>query len=187
MGRFDAAARLDAAVHLTSFGSKDLMVWRLDSRGRTLGALPVGSAGNDEGGELVVFPNGVFSIAGHFRGAPVLKRLDSPPHQGGADEVVLSFSGRGDLIGISRGGGAGDEIHYAMAESTRGNVTVGTYFGDTRFGSRASNGEGFYVSFRKFVPMIAPRAAGGGPVTTGATPPATRSDAVRTARRDPTR
>lgn len=198
LGRFDAAARLDAAVHLTSFGSKDLMVWRLDSRGRTLGALPVGSAGNDEGGELVVFPNGVFSIAGHFRGAPVLKRLDSPPHhQGGADEVVLSFSGRGDLIGISRGGGAGDEIHYAMAESTRGNVTVGTYYGDTRFGSRASNGEGFYVSFRKFVPMIAPRAAGGGPVptdaspappvTTGATPRATRSDAARTARRDPTR
>lgn len=198
LGRFDVAARLDTAVHLTSSGSKDLMVWRLDSRGRTLGAMPVGSAGNDEGGELVVFSNGAFSIAGHFRGEPRLKGLNAPTgHQGGADEYVLSFSSAGNLIGISRGGGLGDEIHYAMTESTRGNVTVGTYYGDTRFGSLASSGEGFYVSFRRFVPMIVPRAAGGGSmptdasptgsVMTGATPPVTCRDATRPARRDPTR
>jgi hypothetical protein len=140
---FDPGA---GTFNLTSAGTEDVYISKLDNDGNFVWAKSIGSTGFDEGWGIAVDPTGNVYISGHFQNT-----VDFDPGAGvenhtanSGDIFVIKLNTNGDYQwGASFGsGGIGDEYGYGITTDASGNVyTTGVFVSMVDFdpGSGVSN------------------------------------------------
>lgn len=123
---------------LTSFGSEDIYVTRLNESGTVISALNVGGAGNDGGPEIEVAENGAAFFTGSFAG-PASVSTGGSYNSGGAPREVFIAEATADgrSVGFGQAApGTGDDVAFALARGPSGRFAVtGTYTGSIQFGA----------------------------------------------------
>ena len=129
---FDPGAGI---VELTSAGSFDVFVSKLDANGNLLWARRVGGTSDDSGGGVVVDGSGNVYVTGHFfsgtvdfdPGAGIVELTSA----GFYDVFVLKLNGSGDFVWARHMGGSGSDVGNAVAGDAAGNVYITGYFNGT--------------------------------------------------------
>ncbi|NWG71120.1 MAG: hypothetical protein HXY23_05850 [Parvularculaceae bacterium] len=148
-GEFSGAVDF-GSVRLTSFGSEDIYVMRLDETGTVTSALNVGGSGDDGGPEIEVAENGAAFFTGSFAGPASISTGGSYNSPGAPREVFIAeatVDGRSVAFG-EQSAGTGDDVAFALARGPNGRFALtGTYTGSLQFGATtlpaASGGGGF--------------------------------------------
>lgn len=140
-GGFEGTADFDPGpgpYNLTSAGSRDIFVWKLDTNGSFLWANGVGSTGFDSAfgialdGSANVYTTGSFIGAVDFDPGAGVQTLTS---SGGRDTFVWKLDSSGNF-GMARSMGApeGDDAGKSIAIDGSGNIyTTGIFFGTADF------------------------------------------------------
>ena len=144
-GRFDGTVDFDpnaGVYNLTTFGSYDICVSKLDPLGNFLWAKQMGGSGFDEGHSIFVDNIGNVYITGAFNGI-----ADFDPgvgvfnlvSVGGSDIFVCKFDPSGNFIWAKSMGGASNDQAYSVYVNLSGNVfTTGTFGGIADFDPSAT-------------------------------------------------
>lgn len=136
---FDPGA---GTVTLTSAGSADLFLSKLNSSGNYVFAKNIGGAGYDYGSGIVVDKNSNVYIAGSYGGT-----MDLDPSAGTAnytsagsqDAFVAKYDNNGNYLWGASVGGASDESFGIIATDTIGNIyNTGGYDGTVDFDPSAA-------------------------------------------------
>lgn len=126
-----------AANNLTSLGSKDVFISKLDVNGAYVWAKSVGGTMDEAGNDIEVGSNGVV-ITGYFQGT-----VDFDPDAGTSNITALGMSGfrdiyvlklsttTGALTWVKRQGGTYDEEAFAIKIDGVGNIYTTGYFNGT--------------------------------------------------------
>src|SRR5215208_3586212 len=131
---FDPGA---GAYNLSSAGSSDVFISKLDANGNFVWAKNVGGTSNDYGNGLVADGTGNIYISGYFSDV-----ADFDPSAGeydltsvGSDDIFISkFDGNGSLVWAKSMGGTSNDSGNALVVDESGNVyTIGTFWGTVDF------------------------------------------------------
>jgi hypothetical protein len=148
-GAFFGTADFDpdtvATFDLTSAGSRDIFISKLDSNGDFVWARRVGGTGNDESYSIVVDAAGNVYITGYFEDT-----VDFDPgagtsnltSTGGTDTFILKLDSNGDFAWAKSLDGSSDDGGIGIVLDASGNVhTVGYFQGTVDFdpGAGTSN------------------------------------------------
>lgn len=136
-GRFTGTVDFDpgaGTANLTSAGSDDVFVSKLDSNGNFVWARRFGSTGTDMGHGIGVDASNNVYTAGYFAGT-----VDFDPgtgtfnltSAGGYDVFVSKLDSNGDFVWAKRLGGSSDDYTYGIAVDSSGNVHTTGYFSGT--------------------------------------------------------
>ncbi len=186
-GTVDFDPHPDVTYDLTTAGSVDIFLSKLDSNGNFVWAKRMGGAGDEYGDALAVDSAGSVYTTGYFHGT-----VDFDPHPdvtydlttAGSGDIFLSkLDSNGNFVWAKRMGGAGDEYGASIALDGAGSVyTMGQFEGTADFdpgsGTYDQTSAGLYDTFvsklglltgagavpdRRFVPgtPLSMRKAGG--------------------------
>lgn len=146
-GEFTGALDFGGGASLTSAGSSDVFVAKLDSAGNSLWAKRFGDPTYQAAVSVAVDSNGDVLVTGQFHGA--IDFGGSPiVSSGGADIFVLKLDAAGGLIWGRGFGGAGDQFGSSVAVDGAGNVLVaGSFAGELDFGGPLLSAAGSYDAF----------------------------------------
>ena len=127
---------------LSSKGSKDIFVVKMDSEGKVVWARSFGGTKGDEGFGIAVDKGGNSYITGYFWGIADFggKSLSS---KGTADVFVMKLDPSGNLVWVTSAGGGMAEHGLDIAINDAGDVYIsGLFYGTAYFGSvgLSSNG-----------------------------------------------
>lgn len=136
-GYFSGTADFDPGAGtytLTSNGSNDIFVSKLDLNGNFVWAKKIGGTGNDIGRAIAIDGAGNISVTGSFFGT-----TDFDPNAGvtnltsaGSNDIfVLKLNPAGNLVWAKNFGGTQDDKGYAIATDVSGNVFTTGYFMNT--------------------------------------------------------
>ncbi|MBN8694169.1 MAG: T9SS type A sorting domain-containing protein [Bacteroidetes bacterium] len=136
-GSFQGTSDFDPGVgifNLTSTGSNDIFISKLDANGNFLWAKTIGSAGSDVGKGINIDGTGNINITGSFQGT-----VDFDPNTGttnltsfGSNDIfVLKLSPAGNLVWAKNMGGSSDDVGYSISADASGNVFTSGYFMST--------------------------------------------------------
>lgn len=146
-GTFSGAATFGATT-LTSKGSDDVYVLRVDSAGKIAWATAAPSAGqNDWGRDVACTTAGVCYVTGTFTngatfGPSKVKSL------GSIDAFVAKINGAGVFLWGTSGGGTGGDSGYSIALTPAGEIFVaGEFSGTATFGSQSFTSAGTLDAF----------------------------------------
>ena len=125
---FDPGSGTDS---ITSLGSNDVFVVKLNSSGQLVWAKSVGGTGNDQGAAVAVDDSGNVYVAGSFSGT-----ADFDPDSGTAnvsavgfeDGFVMKLDADGAYQWAKRIGGTGPEYARGVVADSSGNVFTAGYF-----------------------------------------------------------
>ncbi|MBK9285865.1 MAG: T9SS type A sorting domain-containing protein [Sphingobacteriaceae bacterium] len=136
-GAFQGAVDFDpgpGSFILTSSGSNDVFVSKLDAAGNFLWAFKLGSTGDDTGETLAIDSNGNLVIAGFFNftadfdpGPGTFNQTSS----GNSDIFVARYSPAGALLMALRIGGTGIDDPYSLKLDALGNIYCTGFFQNT--------------------------------------------------------
>lgn len=127
---------------LTSAGSYDIFLNKLDASGNFIWAKRIGGPGQDKAKSMVIDGSGNLLITGTFNGT-----VDFDPNSsitllssaGQTDIFICKFDASGNLIWANSFGNSGFDYIYAIATDVSGNVyTTGSYLATTDFDPSAS-------------------------------------------------
>jgi len=136
-GYFQGTADFDPGAgvyNLTSAGSMDIFISKLDSAGNFVWAKQLGGSGGDIGESIVtdetgnVYITGLFSGTGDFDPGIGVFNLTST---GSLDIFVSKLDSSGNFVWAKQMGGAFDDEGWSLALSTSGNVYVSGNFNGT--------------------------------------------------------
>ncbi len=137
IGRFQGTVDFDPGAgvfNLTSVGSGDIFVLKLDESGNLIWARSMGGTEFDDGLGIVLDASRNIYITGYFRetadfdpGAAVLNLTSA----GDADIFVSKLDASGNLIWARRMGGIGPDFGYGIGVDILGNVYTTGYFRET--------------------------------------------------------
>lgn len=133
---FDPGTATGQVFSLTSSGTKDIHLVKLDSTGALIWAKRMGGANDDIGVAMHVKPSGQLLMTGIIVG---LSDLDpgpgvyelNPSGSGIADAYVLSLTETGDLDYAFGMGGTGNDYGLGVVEHPSGSIFVTGYFSNT--------------------------------------------------------
>ena len=136
-GRFASTVDFDPGVgtsNLTSAGSSDVFVSKLDASGNLLWAKSFGAAAADAGLSIAVDSTGNVYTTGFFAST-----VDFDPGAGttnlttaGSSDVFISkLDASGNLVFAKRFGGGISDIGYSIAVDSTGNIYTTGFFADT--------------------------------------------------------
>lgn len=140
-GSFQGAATFGSTV-LSSQGSLDAFVAKLNPDGSFAWAQQAGGTGADEGTGAVVDASGNVYITGNFAGTLALgsTRLAS---SGGQDIFLAAYSNSGSLTWAQKAGGAGADKVTSLALDAGNNLYLGgNYNGTAQFGTQSLSSAG---------------------------------------------
>ena len=139
-GKFIGTADFDpgpGTYNLTSAGSYDIFVSKLDSSGNFIWAKRMGGASTDKGLSIAVDASGNVYTTGLFQGT-----VDFDPGAGtynltsaGGDDIFVSkLDSSGNFVWAKNMGGASNDDGYSIAADASGNVyTTGDFYGTADF------------------------------------------------------
>jgi hypothetical protein len=132
-GSFSATANFGGS-NLTSNGSTDAFVWKLDGAGNTVWARAFGGTAVDEVTSVDVQPNGDVVLTGYFSSTvdfdpgPGTQNLTSA---GSTDVFVTRMSSTGNLAWVRRIGGTGPDRGAGIHVTDAGHITLTGSFSNT--------------------------------------------------------
>ncbi len=147
-GFFNATVDFDPGpdtLNLTSFGSVDCFVMKLDPDGNLIWVRQIGGPDVEQGNEIAVDARGHVVLTGYFAGT-----VDFDPGagtsnltaSGGYDAFILKLDANGDLRWARQGGGAEGDSAGGLSIDPAGNIYVcGEYRGAADFNAGAGNGQ----------------------------------------------
>jgi cysteine-rich repeat protein len=147
-GRFTGTADFGGGP-LSSAGSWDIFVGKLDAQGQHLWSRRLGGPGDDFGWSIAVDSAGNVLLTGYFRGTADFG--GGPLSSAGSwDAFAVKLDAQGQHLWSRRLGGTGDDVGLGIAVDSAGNVLLTGYFiGTADFGggplSSAGNDDIFVV------------------------------------------
>jgi len=137
IGYFYGTADFDpdtGTTNLTSAGSADIFVQKLDSAGNFIWAKQMGGTATDYGRSIMIDASGNVYITGQFLGT-----VDFDPgagvanlsSEGSFDIFVQKMDASGNFIWARQMGGAGDDNGRSIGIDTSGNIYTTGFFQDT--------------------------------------------------------
>lgn len=130
------------ATPLTSSGSSDIVLAKLDSEGNWLWATSAGGTGLDSGMAIDLDSSGNCVCAGHFSSTAVFGSI-SLTSSGSYDMFVAKSDGSGNWLWVQKGGGADSESCYDLAVDDQDNCLVaGSFWTSTTFGATTLTSSG---------------------------------------------
>ena len=147
-GFFNATVDFDPGpetLNLTSVGSVDCFVMKLDPDGNLVWVRQIGGPEVEQGNDIAVDPRGHVVLTGYFSGT-----VDFDPGAGtnnltasGAyDAFILKLDANGDLRWARQGGGGESDSAGGLSIDQAGNIYVcGQYRGIADFNAGAGNGQ----------------------------------------------
>ena len=137
VGHFEGKARFGNAV-ITSAGSGDGYVTKLDKNGNFLWALRLGGTDWDEAEAVAVDAAGNVYVSGQFRGSATFGKTVSASASGSADAFVMKLDSAGKVLWLRTGGSTSFDDAEAVGVDSAGNVYVsGEIEGNANFGTTA--------------------------------------------------
>lgn len=136
-GEFEGTVAFDA-FNLTSAGSEDIYVARLDAAGVVTAALRTGAAGDDGGPEIEVDENGAAFFTGSFAGNATTNVGVSYPIGGAPRDVFIAEIpvGAATISFSPQSPGSGDDVSFALARGPNDvSAITGTFTNTLTFGS----------------------------------------------------
>ncbi|MFK7785615.1 MAG: SBBP repeat-containing protein [Crocinitomicaceae bacterium] len=146
VGNFEGTADFDAGVgvnNLTSFGSNDVFVIKLESNGDLIWARQIAkgtpdafgtSVGTDDNGN--VYTTGVFYGTAEFDPLGATASLTS---NGGSDVFTHKMNANGELVWVKQFGGLENDSGSSTIEANGNVMTTGQYFGTADFDPGSSS------------------------------------------------
>jgi len=116
------------ATELTSSGSTDIFVAKLDASGAWQWATKAGGSSGDHAYGIAVTPSGTCYITGSFAGTISFAGLPSRTSNGGSDVLVAKLSTNGNWLWAAHGGGTGSDEGRSIGLDSEGNCYVTGYF-----------------------------------------------------------
>ena len=139
-GLFSGTVDFDPGVsifNLTSAGSSDIFVSKLNSGGDFVWAKSMGGTGSDEGHDITVDSNGNVYIAGFFSGTADFDPgadTSNLTSAGSVDIFVSKLDSSGDFLWAKSMGGTGFDNVYCITLDSSGNVyTTGFFYATVDF------------------------------------------------------
>jgi|GEM_PF-561697 len=137
-GYFDNCIDLDPGPNtftLTSAGSFDMFVCKLDPSGNFLWANRSGSTSNDYGDFVIVDNSGNYYFSGRFRGVVDFDAglgVNNLTSVGGGNDIFIGkYDNSGNLIWVRRMGGSGNETVHSIAVNVSNEVFMSGWFQGT--------------------------------------------------------
>lgn len=149
-GKFTGTVNFDGQILNGANG--DLFVAKLAADGTLVWIRQIGGASSlsEEGAEIEADNFGNLYVAGNFAATANFPNGIQLNSIGARDNFVAKFDRNGNALWATSGGGAADDINFAIALDTFGRVTIVGYFtGNATFGSQAIPGFGnldFYIA-----------------------------------------
>jgi len=132
-GNFRGTARFGATT-LTSSGSEDIYVCKLDPNGNFLWAKKAGGASNDYGKSIDVDSTGNCYVTGYFYGTARFGAT-TLTSSGSEDIYVCKLDPNGNFLWAKKAGGMSDDQGFGIAVDSTGNSYVtGSFRGTATFG-----------------------------------------------------
>lgn len=122
----------DEIHEITSAGSRDAFVFRLNDDGEILWAESFGGKGRDEASRVVAADDGSIIIAGTFEDTAMVGRSTGKmTSRGGTDAFLIAFSAEGQLAWSRQIGSANREYVSGLVTDGQGNLFLSGNFLDT--------------------------------------------------------
>ncbi|MDD3632303.1 MAG: SBBP repeat-containing protein [Candidatus Cloacimonetes bacterium] len=119
---------------LTSGGSNDIFVAKLDSSGNWLWAKKAGGTGSDYSCSIATDSSGNSFVTGYFYGTASFGSI-TLTSSGSADIFVAKLDSSGNWLGVQKAGGTSGDMGYSIATDSSGNSYVtGAFAGTASFG-----------------------------------------------------
>ena len=129
-------------TNLSSDGSADIFVAKLDSDGDWLWAVRAGGTGSDTGNGISTDVNGNCYITGSFS-ATASFGSSNLSSAGGVDIIIAKIGTNGNWLWAKRAGGTGADTGYGIATDASGNCCLTGFFsGSAAFGSTSLTSSG---------------------------------------------
>ena len=142
---------------LTTNGSKDIFVAKLDSNGNWLWAVKAGGTDWEMVNDVAVDGVGNTYVTGYFNGTVTFgsQTLIANGYELNYDIFIAKLSPSGTWLWARKAGGTNDDIGYGIAVDGSGNVYVTGDFNDTAtFGNHTLTASGFEMSPDIFVTKL---------------------------------
>ena len=136
-GSFEGTADFDpgsGTTNLTSGGSRDIYVTKLDSSGELAWARQMGGVSSASGHSVALDSSGNVYVAGRFRGTADFdpgSETQNLTSNGSDDGFVVKLDSNGDFVWAKSFGGAQTDVARGVAVDSAGNVYVNGYFRST--------------------------------------------------------
>jgi hypothetical protein len=130
-GYFQGTAEFGATT-LTSAGSSDTYIAKVDSGGNFLWAKRAGGTSGDEGHGIAVDSSGNAYVTGIFTGTAVFGATTlTSTSVGGGDTYIAKVDSGGNFLWAKRAGGTSGNVGYGIAVDSSGNAYITGYFTGT--------------------------------------------------------
>jgi len=145
-GSFDGTATF-GSTSLSSYGSSDLYVTKLDTNGNFLWAKKAGGAGSDSGYGIAVDGSGKSSVTGYYTGTATFGGLPLTG-SGGIEMFVTRLDANGYFLWAKGSVSTNSVIGNGIAVDGAGNSFATGYFsGTAAYGSTSLTSSGNYETF----------------------------------------
>jgi hypothetical protein len=128
-GHFPGTATFGTST-LTSSGSYDIFVAKLDGSGNWLWAISAGGSGADNSYCITLDDSNNIYVTGLFSGTSSFGS-SSVSSAGGYDVYIAKLNTSGTWQWVKRAGGSGADYGYGVAADVEGNVYLSGFFNDT--------------------------------------------------------
>jgi hypothetical protein len=145
-GFFQGTADMDpssATLNLSSSGSDDIFISKLDASGNLLWAKKFGASGSDKGNSIGIDATGNVYVTGWFNGTvdfdPSASATFNLISAGGTDAFLVKLDGTGNFVWAKQFGSTGGDNGRGIAVDASGNsYTTGNFSGTVDFDPSAA-------------------------------------------------
>lgn len=121
---------------LTSSGSEDIFIAKLDANSNWLWAVKAGGSSNDYGRGIDVDDNGNAYVTGYFQGTATFGTISLTSSGGSQDTFIAKLDTNGNYLWVVKTVGASSDFGYSITTDHIGNsYVVGYFLGTIHFGT----------------------------------------------------